>query len=214
MESGIDCGLYRESTESEEMKGYNTVLQAQLDLLERIVMLNQPLFDILIKAASIGLQDYYIGAGCVAQSVWNYQMGLELTSGISDIDFVYFDNYDLSIEAESLTIAKVESLVNPCLIKLDIKNQARVHLWYKNHFGYDIKPYESLEDAINTWPTTATSIGIRLEDNKLKVYAPFGLNDLFGMIVRANKAQITEEIYARKVEKWSAKWPALTVIPW
>ena len=196
------------------MKGYNSDLHTQLDLLSKIVMLNQPLFDILNKATTIGLQDYYIGAGCVAQSVWNYQMGLELTYGISDIDFVYFDNTDLSAEAENSTIAKAESVLNPCPIKLDIKNQARVHLWYKNHFGYEIKPYESLEDAINTWPTTATSIGIRLENNKLKVYAPYGLNDLFGMIVRANKAQITEEIYVRKVQKWSAKWPALTVIPW
>jgi len=196
------------------MKGFNSDLQTQLELLEQVVVLNQPLFDIISKSASIGLQDYYIGAGCVAQSVWNYQMGLELTSGISDIDFVYFDSSDLSVEAENSTIVKVESVLNPCSIKLDIKNQARVHLWYKNHFGYDIKPYESLENAINTWPTTATSIGIRLEYNKLKVYAPFGLNDLFGMILRPNKAQITDEIYVRKVQKWSAKWPALTVIPW
>ena len=196
------------------MKGYNSDLQTQLELLKKIVVLNQPLFDIINKAASIGLQDYYIGAGCVAQSVWNYQMNLELSNGISDIDFVYFDSSDLSVEAENSTIIKVENILNPCPIKLDIKNQARVHLWYKNHFGYDIKPYESLEDAINSWPTTATSIGIRLENNKLKVYAPFGLNDLFGMIIRPNKTQITKEIYMRKVEKWRAKWPALTVIPW
>jgi hypothetical protein len=196
------------------MKGYNSDLQAQLELLEKIVVLNQPLFDVISKAASIGLPNYYIGAGCVAQSVWNYQMGLELTGGISDIDFVYFDSSNLSKEAENTIIEKVKSVVNPCSIKLDIKNQARVHLWYKNHFGYDIKPYESIEDAINTWPTTATSIGIRLENNKLKVYAPFGLNDMFGMIVMANKAQITEGVYMQKVKKWRAKWPTLTVIPW
>ena len=82
------------------------------------------------------------------------------------------------------------------------------------YFGYDITPYNSVEEAINTWPTTATSVGVRLVDNKLKVYAPFGLNDLFGMIVRANKAQITEKIYMEKVRKWSAKWPSLKIIPW
>jgi hypothetical protein len=101
-----------------------------------------------------------------------------------------------------------------CPIKLDIKNQARVHLWYKDHFGYDIKPFNSIEDAVNTWPTTATSIGVRLENGNFIIYAPFGLNDLFGMIVRANKAQITEEIYLQKVNKWKTKWPALTIIPW
>jgi hypothetical protein len=53
-----------------------------------------------------------------------------------------------------------------------------------------------------------------LENENFKIYAPFGLNDLFGMIVRANKAQITEEIYLQKVNKWKSKWPALTIIPW
>jgi hypothetical protein len=88
-------------------------------------------------------------------------------------------------------------------------------LWYKRHFGYEIQKYKSLESAINTWPTTATAIGVRIEeDNKFKVYAPFGLNDLFGKIVRANKIQITEEIYKNKVVNWLKKWPDLNVIPW
>ena len=141
-------------------------------------------------------------------------MNYELMNGISDIDFVYYDNSDLSSENENSTIEYIKKVIEPCPIQLDIKNQARVHLWYKEHFGYDIKPYISIEDAINSWPTTATSIGIRLENEKIKVYAPFGLNDLFGMIVRANKAQITEEIYIQKVNKWKTKWPSLTIIPW
>jgi hypothetical protein len=169
---------------------------------------------VLIKANNLGLKNYYIGAGCVAQTVWNYQMEYELANGISDIDFVYYDNSDLSFEAEKSIIEHIRNKITECPIKLDIKNQARVHLWYKEHFGYDIKPYNSVKDAINTWPTTATSIGIRLEDNILAIYAPFGLNDLFGMIVRANKVQITEEIYLQKVNKWKTKWPLLTIIPW
>jgi hypothetical protein len=85
---------------------------------------------------------------------------------------------------------------------------------YKERFDYDITPYDSIESAINSWPTTATAVGVRFENDTLKVYAPFGLNDLFGMIVKANKAQITEEIYMQKVQRWSAKWSALTIIPW
>jgi len=196
------------------MIGYNTDLQNQIKQLAKLLRLNQPLYEIIEKANNLGFKDYYIGAGCIAQTVWNYQLGLELTNGISDIDFVYYDNLDLSIEAENAIADKMNRIVKPCKIKLDINNQARVHLWYKDHFGYDITPYNSVESAINTWPTTATSVGVRLENNKLKVYAPFGLNDLFGMIVRANKAQITEEIYMQKVKNWCAKWPTLTIIPW
>jgi hypothetical protein len=46
------------------------------------------------------------------------------------------------------------------------------------------------------------------------VYAPFALNDLFGMIVRANKAQITKNIYEKKTSKWTKIWTELIVIPW
>jgi len=196
------------------MIGFNTDLTNQMKQLISILKLNEVLYSMIEKANDIGLQDYYIGAGCVAQTVWNYQTGLELMNGISDIDFVYYDSNDLSVEKENKTIKRIIEMMAPCRIKIDIKNQARVHLWYKDHFGYDIKPYDSIECAINSWPTTATSVGVRLENTELKVYAPFGLNDLFGMIVRANKAQITEEIYIQKVNKWKAKWPSLTIIPW
>jgi hypothetical protein len=196
------------------MDGFNTDLQIQMEQLRKIIMSNEILKDTLEKASKMELKNYYIGAGCIAQTVWNYQMKFELANGISDIDFVYYNNHDLSLEAEKSIIENIDKSFIQCPIKLDIKNQARVHLWYKDHFGYDIKPYNSIEDAINKWPTTATSIGVRLENEKFKIYAPFGLNDLFGMIVRANKAQITEEIYLQKVNKWKTKWPTLTIIPW
>jgi hypothetical protein len=196
------------------MDGFNNDLQIQMDMLRKIIMSNEILKDALNRAGKMELRNYYIGAGCIAQTVWNYQMKYELSNGISDIDFVYYDNHDLSLEAENSIIENINKSFMHCPIKLDIKNQARVHLWYKDHFGYDIKPINSIEDAINRWPTTATSIGVRLENGNFKIYAPFGLNDLFGMIVRANKAQITEEIYLQKVHKWKAKWPSLTIIPW
>ncbi len=97
---------------------------------------------------------------------------------------------------------------------LDIKNQARVHLWYKEKFGYDILPYESLEAAINTWPTTATAIGVRKIKKDWVIYAPFGLKDVMNLRVIANSRSITEEIYMNKVMKWKTKWPELDFLEW
>jgi len=188
--------------------------QGQIKRLTKILEQNRTLYHVIEQAVGIGLKDYYIGAGCIAQTVWNHQSGFALTHGISDIDFAYYDSSDRSFAAEHATLERITRIIEPDEIRLDIKNQARVHLWYKDHFGYEIAPYDSLERAINTWPTTATSVGVRLENGKLNVYAPFGLDDLFGMIVRANKAQITEEIYLQKSKKWREKWPELTVIPW
>ena len=195
--------------------GYNLGLYSQIDIFCRIIMKNKILNELFTRAPSLGLKDYYIGAGCLAQTIWNYLSGFPLNQGIQDIDFVYFNDKDVSFEEEDDVVNKVHKLYKDIPIKIDVKNQARVHLWYEKHFGYAIKPYPSLEAAINTWPTTATALGLR-RDSKGKwiVYAPFGLNDLFGKIVRANKTQITKEIYEKKVIKWRAIWTDLKIIPW
>ena len=199
----------------ELMNGYNTDLHKQIKALNKILMSSPLMNKTLSRAESLGLEDYYIGAGCVVQTVWNYLSQRSLDYGICDIDFVYFDPQDLGEEAEDRVGSMVSELYGDLGIKVDVVNQARVHLWYESHFGFSIKPYTSLEAAINSWPTTATAIGVRKDPNsQLRVYAPFGLNDLFGKVVRANKAQITKEIYEKKAAKWLSKWPDLNIIPW
>ena len=83
-----------------------------------------------------------------------------------------------------------------------MKNEARVHVWYAQKFGYAIPPYVSTDQAISTFSTTATAIGVRPTQGALQIVAPFGLADLFGLIVRPNKAQITRMIYETKVARW------------
>lgn len=195
------------------MQGHNCDIDTQKQLLHRILSENEILYEVIVKAQELGLEKCYIGAGCICQTVWNYQNGLEPMYGISDIDIVYFDD-DLSYEKEDGIIKKVKQMFSHLPVEVDVKNQARVHLWYEKRFGYPCKPYRSVEEAINTWPTTATAIGTRLEKEKLIVYAPFGLNDMFGQIIRANKILITEKVYAEKCQKWRSKWDTLTVIPW
>lgn len=197
------------------LEGYNQDIYTQLSTLEDIIMSSEIINTVLKRAKQLDIDNYYIGAGCITQTVWNYLSNYPLDYGIKDIDFVYFDELKLDFESENSIIMQVKQLYSDLGIEIDVKNQARVHLWYKDHFGYSIEPYTSIESAINTWPTTATAVGIRIEkNNEFKVYAPFGLNDLFGKIVRANKAQITKQIYKKKVTSWLDRWSDLKVIPW
>ena len=186
----------------------------KIDLLFEILSQNQPIWEVISKIENLNLPDCYVGAGCIAQTVWNHYHGFKSSANINDIDVVYFDRSDLSFEKENEVINSVSNYFSHFPIKLDIKNQARVHLWYKDHFGYDITPYKSLEEAVSTWPTTATSIAVNLEKNQPKVIAPFGLTDLFDLIVRPNKKQITAEIYNNKLNRWRTHWPKLKIIPW
>ncbi|MDF2547144.1 MAG: hypothetical protein K0R93_2042 [Anaerosolibacter sp.] len=197
------------------LNAYNLDAKTQIEILEKIIMSSNVLHEALHRTKTSDIKEYYIGAGCIAQTVWNYLSNNHLDYGIDDIDFVYFDKDNLEDSAEDEVIKRVGELYSDLQVRIDVKNQARVHLWYESSFGYTIPPYKSLEQAIDRFPTTATAIGIRLgKDDKFQIYAPFGLNDVFGKIVRPNKGQITEEIYNRKVEKWLGKWPDLKIISW
>lgn len=181
-----------------------------LQILEK----NKSVQLILERAKELGMPNWYLGAGGVVQTVWNAKHGFDPENGIKDYDLVYYNADDISYKAEDVFIQKAKEVFKDIPVLVETRNQARVHLWYEKHFGQPIDQYRSVEEAISTWPTTATSIGVRKNGMSFKVYAPFGLDDLLNMIVRANKAKITEKIYQDKVDRWIKIWPNLKVIPW
>jgi len=182
--------------------------------LERVLRSNPVCAAILDGASSLGLPGWYLGAGAVAQTVWNHAHGQVPDTGIIDYDLVYFDPDDLNREAEQAAEDAAATLLGQTGARLDVTNEARVHLWYEQRFGVPLRPYESAEAAIATWPTTASSIGVTVRDGRFAVCAPFGTDDLWGLIVRPNKALVTRQVYEAKVARWSAVWPRLTVLPW
>ena len=184
------------------------------DRLASIVRESALLGEIIGRWDEVGLPDGWLVAGAVAQTVWNRLFGLPGVHGIADIDLIYFDASDLSPETEADHAARIAAAFRHLPVGLDVKNQARVHLWYEARFGYPIEPYRSARSAIATFPTTATAVGIRPGTEGLELAAPFGLADLLGGIVRPNKTQITREIYAAKVARWLECWPSLTIVDW
>jgi uncharacterized protein len=187
--------------------------QAARERLRRDLGQSELVGECLERLAGLGLPNWYLGGGCLAQTVWNVAHGNPPATGIDDFDIAYFDA-DLSARAESEVIASVGELLADLPLRPDVKNQARVHLWYASRFGYEIRPYSSCEDALASWPTTAAAIGVRQVDGALLVEAPFGLDDLLELVVRPNRVQITPEIYATKVARWSAVWPRLRILSW
>lgn len=186
----------------------------KMDQLRAILSTSDAFRRIFDRAPELALPHWYVGAGFVVQTVWNALCGFPLLQNVKDVDLIYYDDRDLSEESEKKNQAAAARLFAGIPLEFDVVNQARVHVWYEQHFGYPIAPYTSVEQAIGTWPTTATATAIRNEAGTFKVHAPFGLDDLLGMIARPNKVQITETIYLAKVTRWQAAWPPLTVIPW
>lgn len=193
---------------------HNQPLNRQIESLIHILLEN-PYANEIINGKPFDISTpWYLGAGCISQSVWNYLTGNKPEDGIKDYDLIYFDANNISSEIEQQEQLRVRSLFSSIPVDIDVVNEARVHTWFEKDIGVKMVPLLSCEDAINKWPTTATCVGINKIDNKFNVYAPYGLNDVFGMVVRPNKSLITRECYEQKVTKWTTLWPDLTIIPW
>ena len=181
--------------------------------MEHTVRSSPLLGPVLDRWDDVQLPDCWLVAGAVAQTVWNAKLGYSPNHGIRDIDIVYFDPENMSAEQEQDEDRRIRSIFAKLPAQFDVKNEARVHFWYEARFGYAIPPYRSTEEAIATFPTTATAIGVRPHDRQLEISAPFGITDLHHLIVRPNKAQINAEIYEAKVSRWRTLWPALDIRP-
>jgi uncharacterized protein len=182
--------------------------------LEAVLRGNPVCAAIIDGAGTLGLPDWYLGAGAVAQTVWNRAHCRSPGADIADYDLVYFDPGDLSAESEKAAERAALAEFGSSGVRIDVTNEARVHLWYERRFGVKLEPYACAEAAISTWPTTATSIGVTKRNGQFTVYAPFGTADLWALIVRPNKRLVTRGVYEAKVARWSPIWPRLEIIPW
>ena len=187
-------------------------LAAQVAALDRLLRAS-PIVGPVLADPPVDLPGWYVGAGAVAQTVWNAAHGHDPRHGIGDLDLVYFDPADTSAEAEDRVERALRDRFPGLGVKLDVTNEARVHQWYEDRFGVPLEPYTSAEAAIATWPATAACIGVR-PGRPLTVCAPYGLHDLFALIVRPNRTLVTEAVYTAKAERWAAAWPRLTVLAW
>ena len=197
--------------------------EAQSARLDALLKLNEDAREILNSAPSLIMPHWYLAAGGISQTVWNVLHGLDARNGIKDYDVVYYDSSDLSYKSEDDFIQKAKQLFKQVSVPVEVRNQARVHLWYPQRFGYEIKPHQTVEDAIRTFPAIATCVGVKYVGRRFHVYAPYGLDDLFDLTVRPNRSQIAaivrnperaREVYEEKVNRWIKIWPKLQVIPW
>jgi hypothetical protein len=162
---------------------------------------------------ALDLPDWRLVSGCVYQTAWNAITGRAPDYGLKDYDAVYFDP-DTSYEAEDLFIKRAAAAFAPPLdAMIEVRNQARVHLWFEQKFGEPYAPLASTDEALERFVCPAFAVGVRLEgDGRITVAAPFGLDDLFAMRLRPNpRRPIAAQAFARVAASARARWPELTV---
>lgn len=181
--------------------------------LKKIIFSDNWFMEVLKVVRDCNPPNWFVGGGVIRNIVWDRLHGYKIPTPLRDIDVAIYDSRDLSAERDKL----IQEELKKCLPNenWEVTNQAAVHLWYEECFGFKVDPHKSWEDAVSTWPETATSIGVRLlEDNSLIIVAPYGLEDLFNLILRRNKRRITQEIFLDRLKqkKICDKWPKVTVI--
>ncbi|WP_284314322.1 nucleotidyltransferase family protein [Labrys miyagiensis] len=188
--------------------------QTYEERLRAILRADEDLMVFLRIARSLGLPQWRLAAGSIYQTVWNHLTGQPRGTGIKDYDLIYFDDGDLSWEAEDAIIRQSEAAFAGRW-PVEVRNQARVHLWFEQRFGTPYPQLRSADEAFLHYAAIVHAVGVRLEaDDCLDIAAPFGLEDMFGMIVRPNPHRGLDKGLAAKAAKAKAIWPELTVISW
>ena len=190
--------------------------EASADNFIRLVLENRVNRTLLERLPDLGLPDCSLVAGCLFQSVWNGMTGRHPEHGINDYDVSYCDLSDLSWEAEDQVIRRCAEAFADVGVDVQVRNQARVHLWYPERFGVPCAPLLSTQDGIDGYLHQSSAFGVRQgSGGDFDIYAPFGYADVFGMIVRPNPLPHNlPAVYYAKTERWRQMWPALTVVPW
>ena len=188
---------------------------SERELRERLTVIlrsTPPLMRVLSVARHLCLPDWLVFSGAVYQPVFNHLTGRPLDYGIKDYDLGYFDASDLSYEAEDAVIRRVKAAFDePLRSMIEVRNQARVHLWFEAKFGEPYAPLSCTAEALERFASATFAVGVRLEtDDRLHIEVPFGLADLFALRVVPNPYRKTVG-FARASADVRRRWPEVGI---
>lgn len=168
------------------------------------------IMELLKVLNDVELPNHYLAGGSITQAVWNRKLGNAPLHRVKDFDVVYFDEIQSTSEANfEEEIEKLKSFKVP----VDVKNQAKVHEWYGSKFGNDIEPLKKSEDGIRMW-LPCFAVGVKLDGDTIKVFAPYGFEDLANMVIRPNKLAMSKENYDSMNRSFKQRWPNLEIEEW
>ena len=180
--------------------------------LDAILRATPNLMTVLERARDLALPDWLMVSGAIYQPVLNHLTGRPLDFGIKDYDLAYFNAADLSFAAEDAVIQRAATAFDsPLREMVEVRNQARVHLWFEDHYGEAYAPLSCSAEALSRFTAPLFAVGARLEpDGRLHLEAPFGLADLFGLRLRPNPTRRTRG-FETTAARAAARWPEITV---
>ena len=164
---------------------------------------------------ALGLAEgrWCLGAGAVRALVWDAWHGHAHPAPLADLDLAWFGDPSPSGERDQALVARLQATCPE--VRWDVQDQAAVHHWATGLDGLPPAPLSRLEQALATWPETATAVGLALDpDDQVRVFAPSGLADLFTGRLRHNPAQASTAVFLARVKRWplAQRWPRVQIL--
>lgn len=173
------------------------------------------LLTVLERLPELDLPDSWLVSGAIYNTVWNHLTGRPPLTGINDIDLFYFDASDLSYEAEDSAIKAADRIFAGLPLPVQLRNQARVHLWYPERFGEPYPAVTSSREAIDRFASLTHAVGARFDRaGEIKLYTPFGLDDLFSFRIVPNRRMNNRATHEKKAARARGVWPEIVVEAW
>jgi uncharacterized protein len=184
--------------------------QALIDIIAGDPMLMR----LLEGLVALDLPDPLLGSGAIYNVVWNVLTGHPRHRGIKDADLAYFDSGDRIYEAEDRVIRRAMAHFVDSPVPVELRNQARVHLWFPQKFGLAYPELTRSADMLLYFATKAHAVAARIERGEIRIFAPFGLDDLFSFRLAPNPALNNRMTHEHKAARSMALWPELVFEAW
>lgn len=183
--------------------------------LEKILRDNDVVMTVLRGLRELDLHDWMLVAGAIYNGVWNVLTEQPVLNGVKDIDVFYFDDTDLSYEAEDAVIQRANRKFADLPLPVEVRNQARVHLWFPQKFKQPFSPLTSSAESLLRYASKTHAVGVHLDHNdKMTIHAPFGLDLIFSFRVVPNHVLENRVAHEEKGTRAKKSWPQLSVEPW
>lgn len=170
---------------------------------------------VLERMDDLGAPQAWLVAGCLYQTVWNVLSNRPVAENIKDYDIFYFDGDDTSYAAEDVVIKRAAALFEDLDVEIEVRNQARVHLWYEKRFGHPHAPLLSSMHGISSFLVTGTCVAIGSNGaGGFRTAQPYGFDDMFDGVLRPNKPHAQRDLFIAKAASYTARWPWLRTLDW
>jgi len=134
--------------------------------------------------------------------------------GVNDYDLGYYDASDLGTAAEAAIVDPAEAIFADLPVPVEVRNQARVHIWFNEKHGTRREALTDTTDALRHFASATHAVAIRLDGTeKPELLAPLGLEPVFSRTIRPMGRLADPDGWNRKIAAQARLWPELEFLP-